>query len=86
MGVMFFAGVPCIGRSGGKSGSAAKSGGGAGNLHRIYGFIAWRDRTTGWAGDELGGRSGDLSGGGGTGCNRVITDVAIKKTAPGGNT
>ena len=78
-----FAGVPCIGRSGGKSGSAAKSGGGAGNLHRIYGFIAWRDRTTGWAGDELGGRSGDLSGGGGTGRNRVITDVAIKKTASG---
>lgn len=52
--------------------------GGAGNLHRIYGFIAWRDRTTGWAGDELGGRTGDLSGGGGTGRNRVITDVAIK--------
>lgn len=52
--------------------------GGAGNLHRIYGFIAWRDRTTGWAGDELGGRPGDLSGGGGTGRNRVITDVAIK--------
>lgn len=35
-----FAGVPGIGCSGGKSGSAAKSGGGAGNLHRIYGFIA----------------------------------------------
>ena len=69
--------------SGGKSGSAAKSGGGAGNLHRIYGFIAWRDWTTGWAGDELGGRTGDLSGGGGTGRNRVITDVAIKKTASG---
>ena len=78
-----FAGVPGIGCSGGKSGSAAKSGGGAGNLHRIYGFIAWRDRTTGWAGDELGGRPGDLSGGGGTGRNRVITDVAIKKTASG---
>ena len=78
-----FAGVPGIGRSGGKSGSAAKSGGGAGNLHRIYGFIAWRDWTTGWAGDELGGRTGDLSGGGGTGRNRVITDVAIKKTASG---
>ncbi len=58
-------------------------GGGAGNLHRIYGFIAWRDWTTGWAGDELGGRTGDLSGGGGTGRNRVITDVAIKKTASG---
>ncbi len=72
-----------IGCSGGKSGSAAKSGGGAGNLHRIYGFIAWRDWTTGWAGDELGGRTGDLSGGGGTGRNRVITDVAIKKTASG---
>lgn len=57
--------------------------GGAGNLHRIYGFIAWRDWTTGWAGDELGGRTGDLSGGGGTGHNRVITDVAIKKTASG---
>ena len=78
-----FAGVPGIGCSGGKSGSAAKSGGGAGNLHRIYGFIAWRDWTTGWAGDELGGRTGDLSGGGGTGRNRVITDVAIKKTASG---
>ncbi len=78
-----FAGVPGIGCSGGKSGSAAKSGGGAGNLHRIYGFIAWRDWTTGWAGDELGGRTGDLSGGGGTGHNRVITDVAIKKTASG---
>ena len=34
------------------------------------------------AGDELGGRTGDLSGGGGTGHNRVITDVAIK-TASG---
>lgn len=56
--------------------------GGAGNLHRIYGFIAWRDWTTGWAGDELGGRTGDLSGGGGTGRNRVITDVAIKKRPP----
>ena len=78
-----FAGVPGIGCSGGKSGSAAKSGGGAGNLHRIYGFIAWRDWTTGWAGDELGGRTCDLSGGGGTGRNRVITDVAIKKTASG---
>ncbi|MEN1368312.1 hypothetical protein, partial [Pseudomonas aeruginosa] len=32
-----------------------KSGGGAGNLHRIYGFIAWRDWTTGWAGDEWAG-------------------------------
>ncbi len=77
-GAGFSAGVPGIGCSGGKSGSAAKSGGGAGNLHRIYGFIAWRDWTTGWAGDELGGRTGDLSGGGGTGRNRVITDVAIK--------
>ena len=36
-----------------------------------------------WAGDELGGRTDDLSGGGGTGRNRVITDVAIKKTASG---
>ncbi len=32
------------------------------------------------------GRPGDLSGGGGTGRNRVITDVAIKKTASGGST
>lgn len=73
-----FAGVPGIGCSGGKSGSAAKSGA-ALATYTVFMVIAWReDWTTGWAGDELGGRTGDLSGGGGTGHNRVITDVAIK--------
>lgn len=78
-----FVGVFGIGCSGGKSGFVVKLGGGVGNLYRIYGFIVWRDWIIGWVGDELGGRIGDLFGGGGIGRNRVIIDVAIKKTVFG---
>ena len=54
-------------------------------LHRIYGFIAWRDWTTGWAGDMswAGVPVIYLAAAAGLVTNRVITDVAIKKTASG---
>ena len=77
-----FAGVPALGVVAVKA-VPQQNQGAALATYTVFMDLSLGDWTTGWAGDELGGRTGDLSGGGGTGRNRVITDVAIKKTASG---
>ncbi len=53
----------------------------AGDLYRLYGYVFGGYRAAGRAGDDLGGRAGDLSGGGRAGSDGAIADLALKKTA-----
>lgn len=76
-----FAGLSGAGRGGRQSRAAAEPGCGAGDLYRLYGYVFGGDRAAGGAGDDLGGRAGDLSGGGRAGSDGAIADLALKKTA-----
>lgn len=69
------------GRGGRQSRAAAEPGRGAGDLYRLYGYVFGGYRAAGGAGDDLGGRAGDLSGGGRAGSDGAIADLALKKTA-----
>lgn len=63
-----------------QSGAAAEPGRGAGDPYRVYGYIFGDYRTAGRAGDDLGGRAGNLSGGGRAGSDGAIAYLALKKT------
>lgn len=76
----FFSGLSGAGRGGRQSRAAAEPGRGAGDQYRVYGYIFGDYRTAGRAGDDLGGRAGNLSGGGRAGSDGAIAYLALKKT------